>query len=107
MAARIIRGRCSPTLPARGAVSGRPAAFPHDRGNGPPVHARWSLSEYSAADVDVNKTASITVNGTTVSASLVTVDYPFEFIMLQPIVNLVCRAAAPVSHNDACHFAHA
>ena len=33
------------------------------------------------------------MNGTTVSASLVTVDYPFEFIMLQPVVRLVAPGA--------------
>jgi len=47
------------------------------------------LSEYSTADVDVDNNASLVVNGTTVGASLVTVDYPFEFIVLQPVVNLV------------------
>jgi hypothetical protein len=33
------------------------------------------------------------VNGTPVSASAITVDYPFEFIMLQPVVRLVAPAA--------------
>ena len=39
--------------------------------------------------VTVNRTASMVVGGTTVAASLVTVDYPFEFIMLQPVARLV------------------
>ncbi len=47
------------------------------------------LSEYADADVDVDNDAELTVNGTTVAASTVTVDYPFQFIMLQPVVNLV------------------
>jgi Flp pilus assembly protein TadG len=51
------------------------------------------LSESNDAKVDVNRSASIDVNGTAVSASLVTVDYPFTFIMLQPVVRLVAPAA--------------
>ena len=51
------------------------------------------LSEYADADVEVDKNASITVNGTTVGASQVTVDYPFEFIMLQPVANLVVNGS--------------
>jgi Flp pilus assembly protein TadG len=43
----------------------------------------------AAAAVSVNKNSSIVVNGTTVGASLVTVDYPFQFIMLQPIASLI------------------
>ncbi len=51
------------------------------------------LPESAAAAVVVNKGASIDVNGTPVSASAVTVDYPFEFIMLQPVVRLVAPAS--------------
>ena len=51
------------------------------------------LSNASSAVVNVNKTSSINVNGTAVSASLVTVDYPFSFIMLQPVVRLVVQGA--------------
>ena len=51
--------------------------------------ADGQLSNYSTAAVNVNKTSSINVNGTPISASLVTVDYPFTFIMLQPVVRLV------------------
>jgi len=51
--------------------------------------ADGQLTNYSTAAVNVNKTSSINVNGTPVSASLVTVDYPFQFIMLQPVVRLV------------------
>jgi Flp pilus assembly protein TadG len=47
------------------------------------------LGNFATADVDVDNNASFVVNGTTVGASLVTVDYPFEFIMLQPIARLV------------------
>jgi Flp pilus assembly protein TadG len=51
------------------------------------------LSNYNTAAVNVDKTSSIDVNGTPISASLVTVDYPFSFIMLQPVVRLVSPGA--------------
>jgi Flp pilus assembly protein TadG len=51
------------------------------------------LTKAAAASVVINEGASINVNGTAVSASLVTVDYPFEFIMLQPVVRLVAPGA--------------
>ena len=51
--------------------------------------ADGQLQNSSTAAVNVDKTSSINVNGTPVSASLVTVDYPFTFIMLQPVVRLV------------------
>src|ERR687895_212839 len=53
--------------------------------------ADGQLSNSSTAVVNVNKAGSIDVNGTPVSASLVTVDYPFSFIMLQPVVRLVVK----------------
>jgi Flp pilus assembly protein TadG len=55
--------------------------------------ADGQLSNSSTAVVNVNKTGSINVGGTAVSASLVTVDYPFQFIMLQPVVRLVVPGA--------------
>lgn len=42
-----------------------------------------------SAPVAVNRSASITVNGTAVPASQVTIDYPFTFIVLQPVARLV------------------
>jgi Flp pilus assembly protein TadG len=47
------------------------------------------LPNADTASVDVNRSASITVNGATVPASVVTIDYPFQFIVLQPIARLV------------------
>jgi Flp pilus assembly protein TadG len=47
------------------------------------------LPKSAAAAVVVNSGATLTVNGNTVSASQVTVDYPFDFIMLQPVARLV------------------
>jgi Flp pilus assembly protein TadG len=55
--------------------------------------ANGQLPMHATAAVVVNKGASINVNGAAVSASAVTVDYPFEFIMLQPIVRLVAPGA--------------
>ncbi len=55
--------------------------------------ANGQLPKSATAAVVVNKSASINVNGTAVSASAVIVDYPFEFIMLQPIARLVAPAA--------------
>lgn len=55
--------------------------------------ADGQLSKSEDANVVVNKGASITVNGAAVSASRITVDYPFEFIMLQPVVRLVAPGA--------------
>jgi Flp pilus assembly protein TadG len=55
--------------------------------------ADGQLPKYAAAAIVVNKGASINVNGTPVGASAVTVDYPFEFIMLQPVVRLVAPGA--------------
>jgi hypothetical protein len=37
----------------------------------------------------VDRTATMVVNGNNVGASLVTVDYPFQFMMLQPVARLV------------------
>jgi hypothetical protein len=51
------------------------------------------LTKSATASVVINEAASINVNGTLVSASMVTVDYPFEFIMLQPVVRLVSPGA--------------
>ena len=55
--------------------------------------ANGQLTKSATAVVVVNQGASIDVNGTPVSASAVTVDYPFEFIMLQPVVRLVAPGA--------------
>jgi Flp pilus assembly protein TadG len=48
-----------------------------------------SLGAYTEADVDVNQAASMVVNGTTIGATQVTVDYPFKFMVLQPVAMLI------------------
>jgi Flp pilus assembly protein TadG len=55
--------------------------------------ADGQLTNSSTAPVIVNRSASINVNGTPVSASAVTVDYPFQFIVLQPVVRLVAPSS--------------
>ena len=55
--------------------------------------ADGQLVNSATATVVVDKTSTIDAGGTPVSASLVTVDYPFEFIMLQPVVRLVAPGA--------------
>ncbi len=47
------------------------------------------LPGFATAPVGVNRSASVTVNGAAQSASEITVDYPFTFIVLQPVANLV------------------
>jgi len=43
----------------------------------------------SQTTISVNRSAAMQVNGQNVGASLVTIDYPFDFIMLQPVAQLV------------------
>lgn len=47
------------------------------------------LSNAGAAAVSVNRTATISIGAGTASASLVTVNYPFSFMVLQPIARLL------------------
>jgi|SRR4026207_2283214 Flp pilus assembly protein TadG len=67
--------------------------------------AAGQLSEYGTATVDVNRSASLTVNGGAVSASQVSIDYPFSFIVLQPVARLVAPTTslggAVVMHAQA------
>ena len=50
------------------------------------------LSEFASAAVTVNSSDSLTVNGKTISASRVTIDYPFNFIVLRPVARLINRS---------------
>ena len=72
----------------------RLAVLPDPTPGAPEARAReymmgGQLPKYGEAAVDVNRSASITVNGGAVSASQVTIDYPFTFIVLQPVARLV------------------
>ena len=47
------------------------------------------LPAAATAPVAVNRSTSVTVNGAAQAASEITVDYPFTFMVLQPVANLV------------------
>ena len=47
------------------------------------------LTNVGSATINVNRNATIVVNGANVSASQVTVQYPFSFIAMQPVARLV------------------
>ncbi len=47
------------------------------------------LAQYGAATIDVNRGASVMVNGMAAPASQVTVQYPFDFVVLGPVARLV------------------
>ncbi len=47
------------------------------------------LSNYGTAVVTVNSNSSISMGATTASASVVTVQYPFDFVVLNPVARLV------------------
>lgn len=51
------------------------------------------LQNASSAEVIVDRNAALQVGASTVSASRVTVSYPFDFIVLQPVVRLVAPAS--------------
>jgi Flp pilus assembly protein TadG len=57
------------------------------------------LADVQNASVSVNTTATIPMGGATVSASVVTVSYPFQFIVLGPVARLVVsdsKMGAPI-----------
>ena len=47
------------------------------------------LPEYATAAVTVDRSATVIVNGNAEVASQIIVDYPFEFMVLQPVARLV------------------
>ena len=58
------------------------------------------LSNYQNATVSVTPDAVLSINGTNVRASIVTVSYPFPFMVLNPIVRLVVSGStlgAPIT----------
>jgi len=52
------------------------------------------LSEADTAGIAVNKNVTISIGATNATASQVTVSYPFTFVMLQPVANLVVSGSA-------------
>jgi len=63
------------------------------------------LTAATSATIAVNRSASLDVAGRTVSASQVSIDYPFSFIVLQPVARLVAPTTslggAVVMHAQA------
>jgi Flp pilus assembly protein TadG len=59
------------------------------------------IANASQATVSVNQSASISIGATTASASVVSVSYPFSFMVLNPVANLVVNGtllgAAPIT----------
>lgn len=51
------------------------------------------LTRWASATISVNRSATLDLGGRTVSASQVTIDYPFQFIVLQPVARLVARGS--------------
>jgi Flp pilus assembly protein TadG len=49
------------------------------------------LSNAADATISVDQTATISIGVQTATASIVTVNYPFRFIMLNPVARLVVR----------------
>jgi Flp pilus assembly protein TadG len=49
------------------------------------------LTDYANATVSVQQDVTMPVGASTASASVVTVAYPFSFIVLNPVANLVAR----------------
>jgi Flp pilus assembly protein TadG len=47
------------------------------------------LPGYASATISVNQTAPISIGAATATASIVTVQYPFNFIVLNPVAQLV------------------
>ncbi len=47
------------------------------------------LGAVNSASIAVNRSAVLDVNGRSVSASDVSIDYPFSFIVLQPVARLI------------------
>src|SRR5262245_26428753 len=52
------------------------------------------LAHPDSATINVDRNRTISIGASTASASQVTVNYPFEFIVLQPVANLVVSGAS-------------
>ena len=82
----------------------RIAVLPNSNTNGVETRVRQYMQDgqlpgADTAAIDVEAT-TYTVNGANVAGSQVTVDYPFQFIVLQPIASLVSpgtQAGSPIT----------
>ena len=51
------------------------------------------LPNYNTAIVSVNQNATMSIGATNAAASVVTVNYPFSFMVLNPVANLVVHGS--------------
>ncbi|MGE3510103.1 MAG: TadE/TadG family type IV pilus assembly protein [Vicinamibacterales bacterium] len=70
--------------------------------------AAGQLANAATASVNVDRTAVIDLGGTSATASIVTVQYPFDFIVLNPVVRLVVGGstlgAAPITMTTSAQM---
>ena len=52
-----------------------------------------ALDNYAGATVTVNMNSTLTVGAQTAKSSVVTVNYPFSFIVMNPVANLVVKGS--------------
>ncbi len=57
------------------------------------------LSKYDKAEVIVDMNATMDVGGASVSASRITINYPFDFIVLKPVASLI--SGSPKTLGDS------
>jgi Flp pilus assembly protein TadG len=72
----------------------RLAVTPYQIDGGPEARVRQYMQDgglpgYGSASVVVNRGDSVNVNGTAMTATRVTIAYPFQFIVLQPVARLI------------------
>lgn len=76
----------------------RVAILPNTETSAPEARARaemdsGGLPNSGSAVVIVDRNATMQVNGTNTSASEVTIDYPFDFVVLQPVAWMIDPSA--------------
>jgi Flp pilus assembly protein TadG len=52
------------------------------------------LPDYQQATISVDQNQTVNLGATTATASVVTVSYPFNFMVLNPVANLVVRGSS-------------
>ena len=66
------------------------------------------LGNVDHATISVNQNATMSIGATTATASIVSVSYPFSFIVLNPVANLVRRSStlggAPLTMNASAEM---
>lgn len=72
----------------------RLAVTPYAVEGAPETRAREYMEQgglpgFASASVVVNRNASVEIGGTPVGATQVTIDYPFQFIVLGPVAKLI------------------